>query len=148
MNSYLLSPAALHAAAPGVLDVVFGPDGDFEGAPYWTGPVVEIDPTGNGGVYHVAALLSGEFVAPIEPAPMMAFYAVALDLRVPSVAARLAGLLLAAGFSTHDAQDALLMEDALLSAVAPQKWTEQQAARLAAWVLAGAAKIAAFRRPA
>ena len=37
--SYLLHPSTLHAAAPGVLDVIFGPDGDFEGAPEWTPPM-------------------------------------------------------------------------------------------------------------
>ncbi len=39
MSGHLLSLADLHVAAPGVLDVVFGPDGDFEGAPRFTGPV-------------------------------------------------------------------------------------------------------------
>lgn len=35
MTAHLLNLATLHNAAPGVLDVVFGPDGDFEGAPPW-----------------------------------------------------------------------------------------------------------------
>jgi hypothetical protein len=35
MNAHLLTLADLHAAAPGVLDVVFGPDGDFDDAPLW-----------------------------------------------------------------------------------------------------------------
>lgn len=90
--SHLLPLSNLHAAAPGVLDIVFGPDGDFEGAPYWVGPVSDIDPSGVGGIYHVAAVLSGGSVATIEGAGNLPLYSVALDLRIPSVAARLAGL--------------------------------------------------------
>ncbi len=37
--THLLSLADLHAAGPGVLDVIFGPDGDFEGAPEWRCPI-------------------------------------------------------------------------------------------------------------
>ena len=40
--SHLLTLAALHAAAPGVLDVVFGADGDFPGAPSWAGPMTSM----------------------------------------------------------------------------------------------------------
>ena len=96
MDSHLLSLFTLHGAAPGVLDVVFGPDGDFEGAPSWTGPaftphrpeniawwpVLSTDP--NGSVWTETADQVDPGVFRIRDA--------ALDLRIPSVAARLAGL--------------------------------------------------------
>ena len=91
--NHMLQLIAMHREGPGSLDVVFGRDGDFEAAPYWVGPVTDIDPSGVGGIYHVAAVLSGESIATIEGAGNnLPLYSVALDLRVPSVAARLAGL--------------------------------------------------------
>ena len=39
MSKHLLSLADLDAAAPGVLSVVFGPDGDFTNAPRWQPPI-------------------------------------------------------------------------------------------------------------
>lgn len=39
MSKYLLSLADLHAAAPGVLGVVFGPDGHHANAPMWRASV-------------------------------------------------------------------------------------------------------------
>ena len=96
MDSHLLSLFTLHGAAPGVLDVVFGPDGEVEGAPSWTGPaftphrpeniawwpVLSTDP--NGSVWT-------ETADQVDPGAFRIRDA-ALDLRVPSVAARLAGL--------------------------------------------------------
>lgn len=78
----LLSLADLNDAAPGVLDVVFGPDGDFEGAPLFRGPV---------------RLTDGRYVSMdwllCQPWDLAIMHRMAsLDLRVPSVAARLAGL--------------------------------------------------------
>ena len=72
--TYLLSLATLHAAAPGVLDVIFGHDGDFEGAPNWHPPLWD-----GAWAYHI-----GDVPDPLD--------GLALDLRIPSVAARLAGL--------------------------------------------------------
>ena len=39
MPEYLLPLSVLHAAAPGVLDVVFGKDGAGDNRPNFTGPV-------------------------------------------------------------------------------------------------------------
>jgi hypothetical protein len=79
MASYLLPPSTLHAAAPGVLDVVFGPDGDFEGAPRWTGPVW------TGERYAPAQAQHGR-IGTLKGAELPS---AALDLRVTSVADRL-----------------------------------------------------------
>ena len=84
--------ATLHLAAPGVLDVVFGKDGGHEDAPYWMGPVVDLHPGDQRGWFHVTRILSGRFANVLENAPMLDLHDAALDLRVPSVAARLAGL--------------------------------------------------------
>ena len=82
--SHLLSLAALHAAAPGVLDVVFGPDGDFEGAPC---TVLQVfDEARNEYMPRtwpdIEQMIDGGGI-PLR---------YALDCRVPSIAARLAGL--------------------------------------------------------
>lgn len=147
MTSHILSLTALHAAAPGVLDVVFGPDGDFEGAPRFTGPV-----RSTGGWIAVASV-DHEAVTSIHLGiggrGRRYHNEVALDLRTPTVAARLAGLCWrAAGFAPRHLEDgvadAILMEEALWSVVAPWGWTEQQAARLAALTLALAPWIAAL----
>ena len=37
--SHVLNASDLHTLAPGIIKVIHGPDGDFEGAPPWTGPV-------------------------------------------------------------------------------------------------------------
>lgn len=94
MANHLISLAELHAAAPGVLDVIFGPDGDFEGAPCWDGPVMAAGCWANIVGYDTndsfAQLRYPHGVmtrAEFEP-----FSSCALDIRVPSVAARLAGL--------------------------------------------------------
>ncbi len=98
MTDYLLPLASLHAAAPGVLDVVFGPDGAFEGAPRFTGPIwhprwgryltawrVTHDRDGEPRVWVRSLDVGAE---PDDDA--VTFYA--LDLRIPSIASRLAGL--------------------------------------------------------
>lgn len=89
--THLLSLAALHAAAPGVLDVVFGPDGDFEGVPYFAGPVVDVSRYGS-GAYRYVAQIGERVIHFIDAVPPDEVAHYALDLRVPSVAARLAGL--------------------------------------------------------
>lgn len=74
--SHLLSPSELHAEAPGVLDVVFGADGEFLLAPMFRPPLWHAD-----GYWVWQYQVDDLTVQPL-----------ALDLRVPSVAARLAGL--------------------------------------------------------
>lgn len=74
--SHLLSPSELHAEAPGVLDVVFGADGEFLLAPMFRPPLWHAD-----GYWVWQYQVDDLTVQPLS-----------LDLRVPSVAARLAGL--------------------------------------------------------
>lgn len=100
--AHLLSLATLHTAAPGVLDVVFGPDGDFERAPHFTGPL-SVDGRFVGGLPTMKIRMGGQWqpthlvCAPFDgdDAGILWAYPLArvyLDLRIPSVAARLAGL--------------------------------------------------------
>lgn len=93
MSGHLLSLADLHAAAPGVLDVVFGRDGSFDDAPFWRGPVRLTD----GRYVSMDWLLCQPW--DLEIMHRMA----AIDLRVPTAAARLAGLCAQAlGFNADD----------------------------------------------
>lgn len=117
MSSHLLSLAALHAAAPGVLDVIFGPDGDFEGAPFFVGPVRDVARYGAGG-WHWVRSVGGGFLVFIEVAAIQPIDDYALDLRVPSVAARLAGLCSYVQFVDADLSPADLA--ALTLTLAPQ----------------------------
>lgn len=89
MAAYLLRLSTLHLAAPGVLDVIFGKDGDHENAPYWTGPVLDVHPGGHRGFFHVTKILSGRFADVLEIAPMMDLHDLALDCRVFGVRVRL-----------------------------------------------------------
>ena len=95
--SHLLPLSALHAAAPGVLDVVFGPDGTFEGAPafsppLWTGIWSDRleDPICQWGWCWGEVYMSEDGLALFDDHRQVedAY----LDCRIPSVAARLAGL--------------------------------------------------------
>ncbi len=100
--SHLLSLAALHAAAPGVLGVVFGRDGEFKGAPPWAGPIYVAQTIAVGAGGH---MLPGGWFVSVDPrsitpsgfwfpdgGPVVPWSALALDCRVPTVAARLARL--------------------------------------------------------
>lgn len=95
---HLLSLADLHAAAPGVLDVVFGPDGDFEGAPRFTGPVWSARWGRYYTMWDVSHDLDGEprcWVRSLDIAEEPwddRHGSYVFDLRIPTVAARLAGL--------------------------------------------------------
>lgn len=79
--SHLLSLPAMHRDGPGSLDVVFGPDGDFEGAPRWDPPVFWLNQYIRWGWLRSQASFEHLILPDL-----------ALDLRIPSVAARLAGL--------------------------------------------------------
>lgn len=89
MAAYLLRLSIMDLAAPGILDVVFGKDGDHENAHYWTGQVLDIHPSGHRGFFHVTKILSGRFADVLEIAPMMDLHDLALDCRVFGVRARL-----------------------------------------------------------
>jgi hypothetical protein len=107
--SHLLSLAALHAAAPGVLGVVFGADGEFEGAPPWAGPIYVAQTIAVGGGGH---MLPGGWIVSVDPrsitpsgiwfpdgGPVTPWSALALDLRT-SASERVAKLCgLALGFN-------------------------------------------------
>lgn len=122
--SHLLSLSELHTAAPGVLDVVFGADGEFEGAPNWHPPLWD-----GAWAHHFGAVPD-----PID--------GLALDLRVPSVACRLAGLCARAGLDAdHPHTSGLLhwrIKAALLDGM---EWTERDAADLATLCIALAPRI-------
>lgn len=82
MPDHLLNLNALHAAAPGVLDAIFGPDGHHPGAPSWIGAVSD---------YKRRRVMPMTFVMLFSLDDTIDENYV-LDCRVPSVAARLLGL--------------------------------------------------------
>lgn len=91
MNTHRDRLSLAHLAALGLSEVVFGPDGDFEGAPDFTGPVSVL---GHDAYYHVLRV-AGTLVYTLTwqgldfvPTTDACF----LDLRVPSVLLRVAGL--------------------------------------------------------
>lgn len=116
LTTHLLSLAAMDAAASGVLDVVFGPDGDFEGAPparltvfvaqpVWTergerpgtyGVLVGPDPDQSGWWLIAGVMEDPRLVISLPESNL------ALDLRVPSVAAWIAALIQRVGGDTGD----------------------------------------------
>jgi hypothetical protein len=101
---HLLNLFAFHTAGPGVLDQVFGPDGDFEGAPYATPTLLvqgeydeweEYRPCwmtrdSNDQVIQVFALFPKGKGVEARSVPLSS---AALDLRTPSTAFRLLDLL-------------------------------------------------------
>lgn len=153
--AHLLSLADLHAAAPGVLDVVFGPDGGFDGAPMWR-PMVTVAPDARfPEMLDVRRIKQVDYVADgriyvtmvdnlsgTSPYTWAGLNAVWLDLRVPSVAVRLLGLCTRAGAPTHFLPP--VSAETLIAAVSGQvrSWT---AGHLARMTLELAPRIAALR---
>lgn len=145
--SYLLSLAELHAAAPGVLDVVFGSDGGFEGAPCWTPSGWEIHP-----------MLTDPHYAPATPTDIphlwlpghgwafRTFTELSLDLRQPSVAARLAGLCCRAANPSRMLDSWQRAAD-LAARASWGEWNPEYAPALASLFLSLAPRIAALRKP-
>lgn len=148
--SHLLSLAALHAAASGAPDKVFGPDGDVPGAPLWAGPLTNIaDPRRHGwlvwrGALHVSvATADGHWPLSIEDWRERW----ALDLRVPSVAAWLAGILHRAMITAGSTIDNTVMDvlaRAMWATARPWAWKDGHAIFLAQYVLLSAKDIAAL----
>lgn len=138
MNAaHLLPLSDLHAAAPGVLSVVFGPDGDFDGAPEWRPPLYMMV----GGRFVSDWLRTDDVIwLPVPPHGRVAHGQVALDLRVPSVAARLVGLCVRASDPKHPVPFSL---DAL-AAVGSGQIPPRLAEHLASMTLALAPQIAAL----
>jgi len=154
--THLLSLSSLHAAAPGVLDVIFGPDGDFEGAPMWGGPVFGLNRncwwtvagwTSTDDKIGGALLTDAGGTWPPDHESMPLSW-VALDLRVPSVAARLAGLCIAAARPDHIDAMIWYTARALHDACSRDDWaTSDGPASLAALTLTLAPRIAALGGP-
>lgn len=87
MLKYLLPVSVLCAAAAGVGDVVFGLDGDFDGAPLWHPPLA------CDGEWHTDYCVEQGAVWVYRGSHGNSVQCLAdLDLRVPSVASRLARL--------------------------------------------------------
>lgn len=94
MTAYLLRLADLEAAAPGILKVIFGPDGDIKNAPPFAGPVSVIKAQPDlmvGGYLWIHGGLTPDGIWD-GAGRLTPFDAVALDCRVPGVAVRLLGL--------------------------------------------------------
>lgn len=93
MSKHLLPLCDFHAAAPGVLDVVFGLDGDFKGAPDWACSLLIAPDYGGGYILCASPQLMREGVKILfADTGTLNMADCHFDLRVPSVAARLAGL--------------------------------------------------------
>lgn len=157
--SHLLPLSALHTAAPGILDVVFGPDGDAYGdrTPYFRGPLwhrwwghwtwLDVGPAETHGhrqpenpVWRDMRWLLRELDhgnaglsvgAPID-----------LDLRIPSVAARLAGL--CATTLTRDELGEIDLCWEIMAQAMSGSIRSDTAALLAVLILAVAPRIAAL----
>lgn len=144
--AHLLSLADLHAAAPGVLDVVFGPDGGFDGAPRWAGPVYGcLDTTAwrpHNDFWSVDWFdVQHRPLHRDERGDLQVIWEAALDLRVSSVAARLVGLCVRASEPAHPVPFSL----AALAAVGSGQIPPWKAEYLARMTLALAPRIAALR---
>lgn len=142
MSAHLLPLSALHAAAPGVLDVVFGPDGEFEGAPHWRGPLVSCGET----VYFSRPFDDGVFVHCLYGCRMWRRLSdVVLDCRVHSVFAHMLRLCKRASNTLETINEAHDLLDCLVAyMIGMVPWTDEHAARLAALTLTLAPRIAAL----
>jgi hypothetical protein len=96
MAAYLLRLSTLHLAAPGVLDVIFGPDGDFDGAPDWIGHVWAWSPAwgpeSRAACFRPVTCVYPETISHGTGGGITRFEHAALDLRMPSTYARLTRL--------------------------------------------------------
>ena len=153
MSAHLLSLSALHAAAPGVLDIVFGADGDFEGAPRWRcllhGRPAAVGLKIVGSCYTTFTDISGGKASLlVGPSEWATIEDAALDCRIPSVAARLAGLCNRAmllGEMDIDDTTADVFSRAMWGTARNWGWRDGHAAFLASLTLSLAPRIAALR---
>lgn len=137
MPEYLLPLSVLHAAAPGILDVVFGKDGAHEDAPRWKGPYTYIDP-----IDEMPRIMMCENPTPMVVRPTFGKRCL-LDLRIPAVACRLAGLCLRAG-ADHNALNADLCWEIIAEAM-DNRIHPETAARMVSLTLRLAPEIAALK---
>jgi len=157
MNEHLLMLDALHAAAPGVLDVVFGPDGKtrWDRVSRWTGHVVDVRSGDSGPISfwpdNTDALLACRSSAlcgslsihdggDLMPIP---HECAALDLLTPSTACRIAGLCLRAGADHNGLTSDLCWE--IIAEAMDHRIHPETAARMVALTLRLAPKIAALK---
>ena len=142
MPEYLLPLSVLHAAAPGILDVVFGKDGSHAGSADWSGPIMV---QGQPVHHHVLRVCGGSVYTLTWKGPDLTLDmdACALDLLLPSTACRLAGLCLRAG-ADHNALNADLCWEIIAEAM-DNRIHPETAARMVALTLRLAPKIAALK---
>lgn len=140
---HMLNARTLHDLAPGILNVVHGPDGDFEGAPMWRGPLYGPAYGYTPRWWYVEGFEDGDFVT--ADGVTAGTYMLDYDCRVLSVAARLLRL---CGHASDTVETVNETEDlvghlgAHMINIAP--WHVEHAARVAALTLALAPKIAAL----
>ena len=131
MPEYLLPLSVLHAAAPGVLDIIFGRDGDHENAPHWEGQL-----------WHFP-LESYRTVSARKWTPDGIMLDLALSALLPSTAFRLAGLCLRAG-ADEDIPSADLCWEIIAEAM-DNRIHPETAARMVTLILRLAPEIAALK---
>ena len=154
MSKHLLPLSDLNAAAPGVLGVVFGPDGHHEDAPLWSGPITILctpardghaflaAPVEDDGVWLSAIEGNGHGMAPPDFWPWSD--RLTIDLRIPTIAARLLAILRRLNIQIRSTRAAIR---ASTNRYLSGTWTESDAADLGVVVLALAPQIAALTEP-
>lgn len=151
MSKHLLPLSDLDVAAPGVLSVVFGPDGRHIDAPLWSGPITILCAPARDGHAFLAAPVEddGVWLSAIEgnghgmatPDFWPWSERLVIDLRIPSVAARLLALLRRLNVQRRAIRTLIrVLTDRHISGT----WTESDAADLGVVVLALAPQIAAL----
>lgn len=159
-HSYLLSLADLQAAALGVLDVVFGSDGDFEGAPPWRCPIwgrrtrepssepewLSMSGFADGFVHYLEIGQYHDEEGRSHQHGEWDIIDATLDLRVPSIAARLAWLCCRAADPARMLDSWQRAAD-LAARAAWGEWNPEYAPALASLFLSLAPRIAALRKP-
>lgn len=137
MPEYLLPLSVLNAAAPGILNVVFGKDGSHEDAPRWKGPYTYIDP-----IDEMPRIMMCENLTPMVVRPTFGKRCL-LDLRIPAVVCRLAGLCLRAAGDLPQRADLDLCWEIIAEAM-DNRIHPETAARMVALTLRLAPEIAAL----
>lgn len=140
MSKHLLSLSDLNAAAPGVLIVVFGKDGDHEDAPRWLPLMFYPESPIKWGRLHNWYSTGHVWIETNRHANVL-MSSVFLDLRVPSIAARLLALLRRLNVQSRFTRAAIR---ASTNRHLSGTWTESDAAHLGEVVLYLAPQIAAL----
>lgn len=151
MSKHLLPLSDLNAAAPGVLGVVFGPDGHHEDAPLWSGPITILCAPARDGHAFLAApveddgvwlsVIEGNGHNMVRPDFWPWSKRLVIDLRIPTVAGRLLALLRRLNIQIRSTRAAIR---ASTNRHLSGTWTESDAADLGVVVLALAPQIAAL----